>query len=125
MWSSGESNRIKYIAVRIGDVHQLQRNARHTERATRKSAPAKMLPIEIGETRHPKPRFPDRSATYELTPAAVALTYVNAMSDMIIVRYADDIIVGFEHESEARQFCDAMRKRLESFLLPSCSAVNG
>jgi hypothetical protein len=42
---------------------------------------------------------------------------------MVIVRYADDIVVGLEHESVARRFCDAMRKRLESFLLPSCSAV--
>jgi hypothetical protein len=36
---------------------------------------------------------------------------------MIIVRYADDIVVGFEHESDARRFWDAMRKRLEEFSL--------
>src|SRR5262249_46389068 len=35
--------------------------------------------------------------------------------DMIIVRFADDIVVGFEHESDARRFWDAMRKRLEEF----------
>ena len=29
---------------------------------------------------------------------------------MIIVRYADDLIVGFEHESDARRFLDEMRK---------------
>ena len=28
---------------------------------------------------------------------------------MIIVRYADDIVVGFEHEVDARQFWEAMR----------------
>jgi RNA-directed DNA polymerase len=27
-----------------------------------------------------------------------------ATGDMIIVRYADDLIVGFPHESEARRF---------------------
>ena len=37
-----------------------------------------------------------------------------ATGDMIIVRYADDIIVGFEHESDARRFLDAMRARLGS-----------
>ena len=37
--------------------------------------------------------------------------------DMIIVRYADDIIVGFEHETDARRFLDAMRERLEKFAL--------
>ena len=36
---------------------------------------------------------------------------------MIIVRYADDIVVGFEHESDARRFLDAMRERLEEFAL--------
>lgn len=32
-----------------------------------------------------------------------------ATGDMIIVRYADDVIVGFEHEGDARRFLDAMR----------------
>ena len=40
-----------------------------------------------------------------------------ATGDMIIVRYADDIVVGFEHESDARRFWDAMRRRLEEFSL--------
>src|SRR6266480_3800818 len=35
-----------------------------------------------------------------------------ATGDMIIVRYADDIIVGFEHEIDARRFLDEMRERL-------------
>ena len=35
-----------------------------------------------------------------------------AAGDMIIVRYADDIVVGFEHEADARRFRDAMRARL-------------
>jgi len=40
-----------------------------------------------------------------------------ATGDMIIVRYADDFIVGFEHEEDARRFLDAMRKRLGEFAL--------
>ena len=40
-----------------------------------------------------------------------------ATGDMIIVRYADDIVVGFEHEADARRFLDAMRARLEAFSL--------
>jgi hypothetical protein len=40
-----------------------------------------------------------------------------AMGDMIIVRYADDFIVGFQHESDARRFLDAMRERLRKFAL--------
>ena len=40
-----------------------------------------------------------------------------ATGDMIIVRYADDFIVGFEHESDARRFWNAMRERLQEFAL--------
>jgi RNA-directed DNA polymerase len=40
-----------------------------------------------------------------------------AKGDMIIVRYADDIVVGFEHEADARRFWDAMRLRFETFAL--------
>ena len=40
-----------------------------------------------------------------------------ATGDMIIVRYADDIVVGFEHEGDARRFWDAMRDRLKEFSL--------
>src|ERR1043165_6511670 len=36
---------------------------------------------------------------------------------MIIVGYADDLVVGFEHEADARRFRDAMRERLEEFAL--------
>ena len=40
-----------------------------------------------------------------------------ATGDMIIVRYADDFIVGFEHEGDARRFLDEMRARLAEFAL--------
>jgi RNA-directed DNA polymerase len=40
-----------------------------------------------------------------------------AKGNVIISRYADDIVVGFEHEADARRFWDAMRARLEKFKL--------
>ena len=40
-----------------------------------------------------------------------------AAGDMIMVRYADDIIAGFQHESDARRFWDAVRDRLQEFSL--------
>src|SRR5215470_6946420 len=40
-----------------------------------------------------------------------------AQGDMIIVRYSDDFVVGFEYESDARRFWDALRMRLEGFAL--------
>src|SRR5277367_4788899 len=40
-----------------------------------------------------------------------------ATGNVIITRYADDIVVGFEHETDARRFWDAMRRRLQEFEL--------
>ena len=36
-----------------------------------------------------------------------------ATGDMIMVRYADDLIVGFQREADAGRFLEAMRKQLE------------
>jgi len=38
-----------------------------------------------------------------------------AAGNMIVVRYADDIVVGFEHEADARRFWDVMRTRFDQF----------
>jgi len=40
-----------------------------------------------------------------------------AAGDMIIVRYADDVVAGFEHEADANRFLDAMRARFAEFAL--------
>jgi hypothetical protein len=38
-----------------------------------------------------------------------------ARGDMVIGRYADDLVAGFEHEEDARRFLDAMRERFEAY----------
>jgi RNA-directed DNA polymerase len=40
-----------------------------------------------------------------------------ATGDMIVVRYADDLVVGFEREDDARRFLDAVRTRFETFAM--------
>jgi RNA-directed DNA polymerase len=40
-----------------------------------------------------------------------------ATGDLIMVRYADDFIVGFEHEHDARRFWNELRERLQEFAL--------
>jgi len=40
-----------------------------------------------------------------------------ATGDMIIVRYADDVVCGFQHEADAWRFRDAMRERMGEFSL--------
>jgi RNA-directed DNA polymerase len=39
----------------------------------------------------------------------------NARGNMIVVRYADDLVAGFEHESEAKAFLNELRARFEAF----------
>jgi group II intron reverse transcriptase/maturase len=40
-----------------------------------------------------------------------------ASGDVIIVRYADDFVVGFQHESDARRFLEELRERFRQFNL--------
>jgi group II intron reverse transcriptase/maturase len=40
-----------------------------------------------------------------------------ASGDMIIIRYADDIVVGFQHEADGQRFLSMMRDRLQEFAL--------
>ena len=54
---------------------------------------------------------------YALDLWAVRWRRREATGDMIIVRYADDFIIGFQHESDARRFLDEMRERLKKFAL--------
>jgi RNA-directed DNA polymerase len=38
-----------------------------------------------------------------------------AQGDVIVVRYADDTVVGFEHASDARRFLEALKERMQRF----------
>jgi group II intron reverse transcriptase/maturase len=40
-----------------------------------------------------------------------------ATGDMVMVRYADDLVVGFEHKADADRFLDALRARFAEFAL--------
>jgi hypothetical protein len=39
----------------------------------------------------------------------------NAKGNVIIVRYADDSVIGFQYEGEAQRFLQALRERLAKF----------
>jgi len=41
----------------------------------------------------------------------------HATGDMIIVRYADDVVLGFEQEAEAKRFLEELRTRLQAYSL--------
>jgi RNA-directed DNA polymerase len=41
----------------------------------------------------------------------------HATGDMIVVRYADDVVLGFEYETQAKRFLEELRQRLQEFSL--------
>ena len=41
----------------------------------------------------------------------------HAQGNVIVVRYADDLVAGFEHQADGERFLSALRQRLESFAL--------
>jgi group II intron reverse transcriptase/maturase len=41
----------------------------------------------------------------------------HASGQVIVVRYADDLVMGFQHERDAKRFLEDMRQRLEKFAL--------
>ena len=38
-----------------------------------------------------------------------------AREDVIVIRYADDLVVGFESRAEAERFLEALKERLAKF----------
>jgi len=67
-----------------------------------------------------------REAPHRLTPSRLVPTILfdlwaqqwrnrQARGEMIVVRYADDSVVGFEHEADAKRFLSDMRARSEAF----------
>ena len=107
----------QFVEHRIGDQRVI--------RLIRKWLKAGVLEdnkIEIAETGTPQ------GAVISPLLANIYLHYVfdlwaerwrrrTATGDMIIVRYADDIVVGFQHWHEAERFVDELTQRLADFAL--------
>ena len=108
---------IKFLKHRIGDVRVL--------RLVHKWLKAGVM--EQGELTVSEQGTPQGAVASPLL-ANVYLHYVfdlwaeqwrkrHAQGDLIIVRYADDIVCGFEYEHEAKQFMEELRGRLKLFAL--------
>jgi hypothetical protein len=80
--------------------------------------------LEDGEWRRSEEGTPQGGAISPLL-ANIYLHYVfdlwvhdwrrQANGDVIVVRYCDDFIVGFQHESKARQFLKELRERFAAY----------
>jgi RNA-directed DNA polymerase len=108
---------VRFMEHRIGD--------RRIIRLVRKWLKAGVLEdgeLSVSETGTPQgavasPLFANVYLHYVFDLWANRWRRKEAKGNVIIVRYADDIVVGFEHEADARRFWEAMRLRLEEFSL--------
>jgi len=108
---------VKFVEHRIAD----QRVVRHIQKWLKAGV------LEDGEIAQSEGGTPQGGSISPLL-ANIYLHYVldrwahqwrrrHASGDMIIVRYADDFIVGFQHKSEAERFWTELRERLAKFRL--------
>ena len=110
----GKEHLIKMLSQRIADTRIL--------RLIRKWLDAGVM--EDGEWSETEAGTPQGAVISPLL-ANVYLHYVldqwtvqwrqNAQGDVIIVRYADDAIIGFQHESEARRYLEQLQERLAEY----------
>ncbi|WP_321882215.1 group II intron reverse transcriptase/maturase [Burkholderia cepacia] len=108
---------VRFIEHRIGDQRII--------RLVRKWLKAGVLEdgaLSVSETGTPQgsvasPLFANVYLHYVFDLWANRWRRREAKGNVIILRYADDVVVGFEHEADARRFWDAMRSRLEEFAL--------
>jgi len=109
---------IRFVEHRIGD-RRVIRLIRKWLKAGMMEEDGNVTPTEIGTP---------QGAVISPLLANIYLHYVfdlwaqqwrqrHAQGDIITVRYADDIIVGFEHEADAKRFLADMRERLKRFAL--------
>lgn len=115
--SLSQSWLLRFVEHRIGDDRVL--------RLIRKWLKAGVL--EAGELRVSESGTPQGAVISPLL-ANIYLHYVvdqwaeqwrrrHAQGEVIIVRYVDDIVCGFEHEAEAKQFMEELGVRLAEFAL--------
>jgi group II intron reverse transcriptase/maturase len=90
----------KWLKVGIMDEHQVQRSDRGAAQG------AVISPLLANVYLH-----------YALDLWAHAWRRNKATGDMMIIRYADDVVLGFEFEHEARAFLQDLQVRLQAFEL--------
>ena len=108
---------VKFVEHRIGD----RRVIRHVKKWLNAGV------LENGKRTHPEAGTPQGGSVSPLL-ANVYLHYAfdlwaqawrrrHARGEVIVVRYADDIVLGFQHQSDAERFLMALRERFAKFKL--------
>jgi group II intron reverse transcriptase/maturase len=103
---------IKFVEHRIGDPRMIRLIQKWLKAGVMEEGVVTVSEIGTGQGAVISPLLANIYLHYGLDLYAECWRRREATGDMIIVRYADDFIVGFQHKSDARRFLDALRERL-------------
>jgi RNA-directed DNA polymerase len=108
---------IRFLEHRIGDRRIIRLIQKWLKAGVMENGVVTVSDRGTGQGSVISPLFANIYLHYTLDLWAMRWRRREATGDMIFVRYADDFIVGFQHESDARRFLDEMRERLGKFAL--------
>jgi group II intron reverse transcriptase/maturase len=108
---------IRFVEYRIGDTRMLRLIQKWLKVGVLEDGIVTPGEIGTGQGSVISPLLANVYLHYVLDLWAEQWRKREASGDMIIVRYADDVVVGFEHEADARRFWDDMGRRLQEFAL--------
>ena len=108
---------IKFVEHRIGDRRMIHLLQKWLKVGVMEDGVVTVSEMGTGQGAVISPLLANIYLHYVLDLYAERWRRREAAGDMIIVRYADDFIVGFQHESDAKRFLDALRERLAEFAL--------
>src|SRR5947199_9001595 len=108
---------IKFVEHRIGDKRMIRLLQKWLKAGVLEDGVVTVSEMGTGQGAVISPLLANIYLHYVLDLYAERWRRREAAGDMIIVRYADDFIVGFQHESDAKRFLDALRERLGKFAL--------
>ena len=108
---------IRFVEHRIGDKRIIRLIRKWLKAGVLEDGEVKVSAMGTAQGAVISPLLANIYLHYVLDLWAERFRRREATGDMIIVRYADDFIVGFEREHDARRFLDAMRERLQEFAL--------
>src|SRR3984893_2202432 len=109
--------RIRFVEHRIGDRRIIRLIRKWLKAGVMENGAVTVSDQGTGQGAVISPLLANIYLHYVFDLWAVRWRQRMATGDMIIVRYADDFIVGFQHESDARRFLDEMRERLQKLAL--------
>jgi RNA-directed DNA polymerase len=108
---------IRFLEHRIGDPRIIRLIQKWLKAGILEDGAVTVSEVGTGQGSVISPLLANIYLFYVLDLYAERWRQREATGDVIIVRYADDFIVGFEHETDARRFLDLLRERMGKFAL--------